>query len=54
MFQVTHECRLNFCISNQIVDELEFDVVPLDVCEVIFMSPYLWDKYVIFLRRDNK
>ena len=29
-------------------------MVPLDVCEVVMGSPYMWDRDVIFLRRANQ
>ena len=49
--QVTKRCRFKFAMSEKFIDEIECDVVPLDVCEIIVRSPYLWDRDVIFLRR---
>ena len=52
--QVTRQCKFKFCISREFIDEVECDVVPLDVCEVVMGSPYMWDRDVIFLRRANQ
>ena len=29
-------------------------MVPLDICEVVMGSPYIWDRDAIFLRRANQ
>jgi hypothetical protein len=36
------------------IDEVEVDVVPLDVCGVVFGSPYMYMRDVIFMRRENQ
>jgi hypothetical protein len=33
---------------------VEVDVVPLDVCGVVFGSPYMYMRDAIFMRRENK
>jgi hypothetical protein len=33
---------------------VEVDVVPLDVCSVVFGRPYMYMRDVIFMRRANK
>jgi hypothetical protein len=33
---------------------VEVDVVPLDVCGVVFGSPYMYMRDVIFMRRENQ
>ena len=36
------------------IDEVELDVVPLDVCGVMFGSLYLYMKDAIFIMRANQ
>ena len=43
ILQVTKQCDLNFAITSKVVDEVEFDVVPLDICEIVLGNPYLYD-----------
>ena len=33
--------------------EMEVDVVPLDVCGVVFGRPYMYTRNAIFIRREN-
>ena len=35
------------------MDEVEFDVVPLDMCCVVFGSPYMYMRDVVIVRRGN-
>ena len=51
--QVTKQCRLRFSIIANLVDEVDLDVVPLDICGVVLGSPYLYDRNAIFHRKDN-
>ena len=51
--KVTKQCKINFSISAYFIDEVELDVVLLDVCGVVFGSPYMYIKDVIFMRREN-
>jgi hypothetical protein len=44
ILQVTQQCDLKFAITSKFVDEVEFDVVPLDICGIVLGSPYLYDK----------
>ena len=46
--QVTKHCDLKFTITSKFVDEVEFDVVPLDICGIVLGSPYLYDRKEIF------
>jgi hypothetical protein len=41
-------------ISENYNDEVEVDVAPLDVCGVVFGSLYMYMKYTIFIRKENK
>ena len=46
--KVTKHCKINFAISQNFIDEVELDVVPLDVC-VVFGSPYIYMRDAIFM-----
>ena len=52
--RVTKQCKLKFAITSKFVDEVEFDVVPLDICGIVLGSPYLYDRKAIFYREHNK
>ncbi|PWA90212.1 hypothetical protein CTI12_AA103160 [Artemisia annua] len=52
--QVNRQCKFRFAITNQFIDEVVCEVVPLDVCQVIFGSPYLWELDAIYFRRAQK
>ena len=41
--QVIKKCDLKFAITSKFVDEVEFDVVPLDICGIVLGRPYLYD-----------
>jgi hypothetical protein len=51
--KVTKQCKIKFSISANYIDEVEVDVVPLDVCGVVFGSPYMYMRDAIFMRREN-
>jgi hypothetical protein len=36
---VTKQCKIKFSISVDFIDEVELDVLPLDVCGVVFGRP---------------
>ena len=42
--QVTKQCDLKFAITSKFVDEVEFDVVPLDIHGIVSGILYLYDK----------
>ena len=52
--QVTKQCKLRFMITSSFIDEVELDVVPLDICEMVLGSPYLYDRKATFYRGWNK
>ena len=54
ILQVTRQCDLKFAITSKFVDEVEFDVVPLDICGIVLGSPYLYDRKEIFYREHNQ
>jgi hypothetical protein len=39
--KVTKQCKIKFIISVDFIDEVELDVVPLDICGVVFGIPYM-------------
>jgi hypothetical protein len=45
---VTKQCRLRFVIACKMIDEVDLDVGPLDVCGIVLGSPYLYDRKAIF------
>jgi len=51
---VTRQCKLKFSFGSAFVDEVEFDIVPLDICGIVLGSPYLYDRKDIFYRAKNK
>jgi hypothetical protein len=38
---VTKKCRVRFDIASKLIDEVDLDVVPLDICGIVLGSPYL-------------
>jgi hypothetical protein len=51
---VTRRCKLRFAITANYIDEVELDVIPLDICGIVFGSPYLYDRRAIFHHHENK
>jgi hypothetical protein len=51
---VTRRCKLIFSITTNYIDEVELDVIPLDICGILFRSPYLYDRRSIFNCHENK
>ena len=41
---VTKQCRVIFSIASKIIDEVDMDVVPLDICGIVLGSSYLYDR----------
>lgn len=41
-------------INVDFIDELELDVVPLDIYDILLESSYLFDRKVIFYREENR
>lgn len=52
--QVTKKCNLKFTITSKYINEVEFDMVPLDICEIVLGSLYLYDGKTIFFREQNQ
>ena len=38
ILQVTKPCDLKFAITSKFVDEVEFDVFPLDICGICWVA----------------
>ena len=52
--RVTKQCNIKFSINLEHVDEVKVDIVPFDVCTVVFKIPYMCMRDAIFMRRDNQ
>ena len=52
--QVTRKCKLKFAITANFIDEVEFDVVSLDIFDIVLGSMYLYDRKALFHRHENK
>lgn len=39
---------------SKLVDEVEMDVIPLDICGMVLGRPYLYDRKAAFFRHENK
>jgi hypothetical protein len=52
--RVTKQCKIEFLVSVDFIDEVELNVVPLDVCGVMFGRPYMYMRDFIFIRRTNQ
>jgi hypothetical protein len=51
---VTKQCRAKFSIASKLIDEVDLDVVPLDMCGIVLGSSYLYDRKAVFFRHANK
>lgn len=40
--QVIRKCKHKFSMTANFIDEVELDVVPLDIWDIVFGSPYLY------------
>ena len=45
--RVIKQCKIKFSISENYVDEVEVDAISLDVCGIVFGSPYMFMRNVI-------
>ena len=52
--KVTKQCKIKFVVNVEFIDEVELDVVPLDVCGVVFGSPYMYMRDSIFTQRSKQ
>jgi hypothetical protein len=51
---VTKQCRIRFAIASKLIDEVDLDVVPLDICVIVLEGPYLYDIKAVFFHHENK
>jgi hypothetical protein len=51
--EVTKQCKINFSISVYYIDEVEVDVIPLDVCDVVFGIPYMYIRDIVSVRKKT-
>ena len=51
---VQRQCTFTFALGAAYVDTVVCDVVPLDVCQVILGSPYLWDRDAVLFRKEQR
>eukprot|EP00253_Pinus_taeda_P019006 PITA_19006 len=51
---VTQQCKVKFLIASKLVDEVEIDVIPLEICGMVLGSPYPYDRKSIFFHHENK
>jgi hypothetical protein len=51
---VTKQCRVRFSVASKLIDEVDFNVVPLDICGIVLASLYLYDRKPVFFRHENK
>jgi hypothetical protein len=51
---ITKRSKVKFSINVDHVNEVEYEVAPLDACEVMFGGPYLWDRDVTSYKKENK
>jgi hypothetical protein len=52
--QVMKQCKIRFAITSKFFDEVELDVVPLDICDIVLGSPYIFENKSIFYREEKK
>jgi hypothetical protein len=53
-FNVTKQSRIRFSIASKLIDEVDLDVVPLDICGIVLGSPYIYYRKLVFFRHENK
>jgi hypothetical protein len=51
---VTKQCRVRFSIASKLINEVDLDVVPLDMCGIVLGSHYLYDRKAVFFRHEKK
>jgi hypothetical protein len=52
--KVTKKCKIKFVISANYIDEVEVNIVPRNVCGVVFGSPFMYLRDEIFMRTINQ
>jgi hypothetical protein len=44
---VSKKCKLIFAITSKFIDEVELDVMQLDICGIVLVIHYLYDRKAI-------
>jgi hypothetical protein len=44
-----NQFNIKFVVSVAFIEEVELDIVPLDVCGVVFVSPYMYVRDAIVM-----
>ena len=52
--RVTKHCNIKFSITTVYIDGVEVNIIPLIVSGVVFGSSYLYERDVIFIRKENQ
>jgi hypothetical protein len=52
--KVMKQCKVKFEVSVYFINEVKLDVVPLDMCGVLFGIPYMHMRDETFMRRVNQ
>ena len=52
--KVTKQFILKFEITYKFINEVEFDVVPLDICGIVLGRSYLYDRKAIFYKEKKQ
>jgi hypothetical protein len=52
--KVKKQCKIKFVVIVDFIDELELNVVPLDVCGVVFGILFMYMRDDIFMHRSNQ
>jgi hypothetical protein len=47
--KVMKQCKIKFVVSVDFIDEVELEIIPLDLCGVVFGSPYMHMRDEIFM-----
>ena len=48
------QLKIKFSISVEYVYEVEVDVIPMDICGVVFVFPYIYTMVVILMGTSNQ
>jgi hypothetical protein len=51
---VTKQCRIKFAIASKLIDEVDLEVVPPDICGMVLGSSYLYDRKEVFFCHQKK
>nr|CAD1831224.1 unnamed protein product [Ananas comosus var. bracteatus] len=52
--KIDRQCKVKFAVTSVYIDEMMCEVVSLNICNLIFGSPYLWDRDATFFCRPQQ